>query len=241
MIAEIFLICSVNLQALPHSDVIEPSVLNEIDHALNRAPENAAYIPQVMVGDALKYLGVSNGMSNTETAIRIVSSQNRDGRWISKKGLDISLAAIETLKTLSGDRTLVSKKYIPSIDIEDFSKKHELSFSESAARFRKMGFRKIELSYPVEDEKISCLKALSFKIPVIVWVRTGREFPRMECFYDALRTAEKAHSKELYIILGPSVEIGLREQSLISGVSNAAQKSGIKLVVAEFSGVLYDR
>jgi hypothetical protein len=63
----------------------------------------------------------------------------------------------------------------------------------------------------------------------------------MECFYDALRTAEKAHSKELYIILGPSVEIGLREQSLISGMSNAAQKSGIKLVVAEFSGVLYDR
>lgn len=85
-------------QPLVNEDVLEPSVENEVVHALARAPQEAA-MPQCAAtskcaatpkGDATLlsraeklYLHsfATNGLSATDRAIRLVSSQQADGRW----------------------------------------------------------------------------------------------------------------------------------------------------------------
>jgi hypothetical protein len=68
-------------QPLVDEDVLEPSVENEVDHALRIAPTNA---PPCAISreDAVAALVGTNRLSATERAIRLVSAQRADGRWL---------------------------------------------------------------------------------------------------------------------------------------------------------------
>jgi len=79
----------VTAQPLVNEDVLEPSVVNEIEHALARAPTNAA-------PTALLPL-TTNGLSRTQLAIRLVSAQRADGRWYAGTN-DVTAAAVRMLK-----------------------------------------------------------------------------------------------------------------------------------------------
>jgi len=229
MISEVFLVFSIMLHPLADDDVLEPSVVNELDHALRRSPGDAVYIPRSLVAQALEELGVSKGMSSSEAAIRIISSQNRHGRWIDKSGRDISSAAIAMLKDLSPDKNLIGERIIPMSAIENFSKEKNLPFSEAAAHFRKAGFRKVELSYPIGNRQIEELKKHSFSMPFLVWRCTGRKFPGKERFEDVLRIAEKCDVGGIYLILEKSVEIGQKQNALLLEMSSLAAKNGVKI------------
>jgi len=79
----------ITVQPLVHEDVPEPSVCNEIEHALARAPTNAP--PTVLLPFA------TNGLNLTQLAIRLVSTQGADGRWIAGTN-DVTTAAVRLLK-----------------------------------------------------------------------------------------------------------------------------------------------
>ena len=78
-------------QPLATDDALEPSVCNEIAHALAVAPTNAP--PAVGLPFA------TNGLSRTQMAIRLVSSQRADGRWFAGTN-DVTSAAIRLLESL---------------------------------------------------------------------------------------------------------------------------------------------
>ena len=80
---------SVTAQPLVNEDVLEPSVRNEVRHALSLAPTNA---PAATVLPAW-----TNGQNRTQVAIRLVSAQRADGRWLVGTN-DVTSAAVETLK-----------------------------------------------------------------------------------------------------------------------------------------------
>ena len=82
---------SVTAQPLVNEDVLEPSVRNEVRHALSLAPTNA---PVATVPPAW-----TNGRNRTQAAIRLVSAQRADGRWLVGTN-DVTSAAVETLKEL---------------------------------------------------------------------------------------------------------------------------------------------
>ena len=78
-------------QPLVNEDVLEPSVRNEVGHALAMAPTNAP---------ASRSLPFStNGLSRTQIAIRLVSGQRSDGRWLAGTN-DVTAAAVECLQSL---------------------------------------------------------------------------------------------------------------------------------------------
>lgn len=78
-------------QPLVNEDVLEPSVRNEVQHALSIAPTNA---PMAMV------LPIpTNGLNRTQIAIGLVSAQKGDGRWFVGTN-DVTSVAIELLKEL---------------------------------------------------------------------------------------------------------------------------------------------
>ena len=65
-------------QPLVNDDVLEPSVENEVAHALSRIPTNAT----VRAATARDFsLLATNGLSRTARAIRLVSLQRADGRF----------------------------------------------------------------------------------------------------------------------------------------------------------------
>ena len=80
---------SITAQPLVNEDILEPSVRNEVRHALSLAPTNAP---------ASTVLPVStNGLNRTQVAIRLVSAQRADGRWLVGTN-DVTSAAVELLK-----------------------------------------------------------------------------------------------------------------------------------------------
>ena len=85
----LFLAVSITAQPLVNEDVLEPSVRNEVRHALSLAPTNApaASVPVVW----------TNGQNRTQVAIRLVSKQKADGRWFVGTN-DVTSAAVELLK-----------------------------------------------------------------------------------------------------------------------------------------------
>ena len=85
----IVLAVSLTAQPLVNEDVLEPSVRNEVRHALSLAPTNA---PAAAILPAW-----TNGQSRTQIAIRLVSAQRADGRWLVGTN-DVTSAAVELLK-----------------------------------------------------------------------------------------------------------------------------------------------
>ena len=81
----------VTAQPLVNEDVLEPSVRNEVRHALSLAPTNAPASTALPVS--------TNGLNRTQVAIRLVSVQRADGRWLVGTN-DVTSAAVETLKEL---------------------------------------------------------------------------------------------------------------------------------------------
>lgn len=76
---------------------LEPSLLNEVEHALSRAPSASTNeVPQV-VGDVF----ATNGLSATAVAIRLVSTQGGDGRW-TVNGTNFTHEAVSILRFVSG-------------------------------------------------------------------------------------------------------------------------------------------
>ena len=74
---------------LANEDFLEPSVRNEVRHALSLAPTNA---PAATVPTSW-----TNGLDRTQVAIRLVSAQKADGRWLVGTN-DVTSAVVEILK-----------------------------------------------------------------------------------------------------------------------------------------------
>jgi len=83
---------TISANPLVNDDVLEPSVLNEVEHAIARVPTNA---PACMSS----WRPFTNTVSATELAIRLVSSQRSDGRWIDGTN-DVTEAALRILREL---------------------------------------------------------------------------------------------------------------------------------------------
>ena len=81
----------ITAQPLVNEDVLEPSVRNEVRHALSLAPTNAPTATLLPVS--------TNGLNCTQLAIRLVSAQKADGRWFVGTN-DVTSAATELLKEL---------------------------------------------------------------------------------------------------------------------------------------------
>lgn len=79
-------------------EALEPSVLNEVEHALSRVP---TFVP----GEGCETTNAfrTNGLSATAVAIRLVSLQRGDGRWF-VDGTNCTREATRILSAISGTK-----------------------------------------------------------------------------------------------------------------------------------------
>jgi len=89
----------IEIPALVDEEVLEPSIQNEVDHALSIAPVDAP--PCEATPEMLEALlkSPTNNLDKTSLAIKLVSSQNSSGRWICGTN-DLTRAAIQILSSL---------------------------------------------------------------------------------------------------------------------------------------------
>ena len=89
--------------ALVDDDVLEPSVQNEVDHALDIVPMNivkiADYSDDFRIFCTTNDFFGTNGLSHTEIAIKLISSQKSGGVWVYGTN-DVTSVAVEILKRL---------------------------------------------------------------------------------------------------------------------------------------------
>ena len=106
------LIAAFSLQPLVSEDVLEPSVQNEVDHAIAVAPADAwaaatndvltAVAPaQCCATNASISVDVfgTNGLSATAVALKLGSAQRSDGRWVVGTN-DVTSGALRILRDL---------------------------------------------------------------------------------------------------------------------------------------------
>lgn len=107
---------TIPLQPLVSENVLEPSVRNEVDHALSRAPcservnvvvttNSTAFavtatnkFGKILYHPTGDVFG-TNGLSATDIAIKLVSSQKSDGSWTLGTN-DVTSLAVDILKSL---------------------------------------------------------------------------------------------------------------------------------------------
>ena len=96
-------------QPLPSEAVLEPSVQNEVEHALQRAPSP---LPRLTAAaEAYGRRWQTDGLGATKTAIALVSAQRADGRWLDGTN-DVTAAAVMTLRRIGGPS--VAKNAFPA-------------------------------------------------------------------------------------------------------------------------------
>ena len=99
MMAGLFLLALLAGRPLPAHDVLEPSVQNEVDHALALVPPRPAETNEAVlaVHRAFAHIYATNGMDRTARAIDLVSRQ-RDGEWFFM-GTNVTAAAVRLLSS----------------------------------------------------------------------------------------------------------------------------------------------
>ena len=81
---------------------LEPSILNEVDHALSRVPVDAAGDASSATNSAaIGDIFATNGLSLADIAVSLVSRQDRSGRWI-VNGTNATAEAVAILVALAG-------------------------------------------------------------------------------------------------------------------------------------------
>ncbi len=92
---------SIPASPLVNEDVLEPSVENEVEHALAVAPSNsvaraAAAVAAPAYAPPLAELGATGVVTRTSLAVKLVSEQRADGRWLAGTN-DVTAAAAGAL------------------------------------------------------------------------------------------------------------------------------------------------
>ena len=92
---------TISASPLVNEDVLEPSVENEVAHALAIAPSNSVALAEAALAapeysPPLASLGVTGAVTRTALAVRLVSEQRADGRWLSGTN-DVTAAAAGAL------------------------------------------------------------------------------------------------------------------------------------------------
>lgn len=133
----LFAVSVITAQPLVDEDVLEPSVQNEVDHAVSLAPTNCAALGCAAVAFAELY--ATNGLSATDRAVALVSAQ-KGGRWF-YDGADVTPVAVRMLLLVSGCGPQAAEPMLTAAEVWRLAERDGSSFAAAALKAEKLGFR----------------------------------------------------------------------------------------------------
>jgi len=177
----------VTAQPLVDADVLEPSVQNEVDHALSLAPTNEVAVSDASVAFAALY--ATNGMSATERAIALVSSQ-RGGRWL-HGGRDVTPVATRLLRAASGYAEPPLRLSIFSDHVEEIARQEGIPFAAAAAEVKGLGIDGIAVSEGLSPARLAEAKAAGLSVSCVIgWPKFDSRYDEEACARLVARAVE---------------------------------------------------
>ena len=131
-------------QPLVDADVLEPSVQNEVDHALALASTNEVAVTRASVDFATLY--ATNSMTATERAISLVSSQ-KEGHWMFA-GADVTPVAVRILANDAALPMPGARLKLPRSLVEEIARDEGKTAEAVAAQIDKLGFFAVSNACP---------------------------------------------------------------------------------------------
>ena len=206
----------ITAQPLANAEVLEPSIRNEVDHALSVAATNEVAVSDASVAFAALY--ATNGMSATARAISLVSSQ-KGGRW-QYEGRDVTPVARRLLRRAAGIEEPPLKLAIFSDHVEDIARQKGIPFSEAAAKVKALGIDGIALSEGFPAARIAEAEKAGLVVSCVIgWPK-----------FDGDRYDE-AHCAEL---IAKARAHGCRQVMLVPGFwPNGARRDEVRRAIVE--------
>ena len=196
----------ITAQPLVDEDVLEPSVQNEVDHALGRAPTNEVAVSEASA--AFASLWATNGASATKRAIALVSSQRADGRWV-YMGKDVTPAAARLLRGAAGYPEPPPRLAIFDAHMQDISRQEGMPFAEVAGRIRAMGIEGVVLTRAPSAAEGAEMRRAGLAVACVVG------WPCFEKGYDAAQCES---------LVALAVSNGCRQVMLVPGFYPSAEE-----------------
>lgn len=169
----------ITAQPLVDEDVLEPSVQNEVDHALALAPTNEVEVSEASV--AFASLWATNGASATERAIALVSSQKDGGRW-TFGGKDVTPVAARLLRRAAGYPEPPPRLATFADHVEAIARQEGVSFSEAAKKVRALGIEGVVLTRALPGEKLAAVRSAGLSVPCVVgWPEFEKGYDEAKC------------------------------------------------------------
>ena len=170
---------AITAQPLVDEDVLEPSVQNEVDHALGRAPTNEVAVSDASV--AFAALWATNGTSATDRAIALVSSQKDGGRW-EFGGKDVTPVAARLLRRASGYAEPPLRLSVFSDHVEELARQEGIPFAEAARRVRALGIEGVDVSQRLSSDKVAELRLEGLSVACVVgWPSFEKGYDEKAC------------------------------------------------------------
>lgn len=177
------LAATIALQPLADPDILEPSVMNEVEHAITRAPKDARFGTLADFLRDEKALSGKEGETKTDLAVRLVSAQGGDGRWRDAASNDVTCAAVHLLKRAAGISPRL-KFSIFSDHIEEAAEQSKIPLAEVAKRVRALGFEGVDIWSSTRRATIKLYRDAGFSISCVIW------FPHFDERYDEAKGRE---------------------------------------------------
>lgn len=156
------LAAAVSVGVIADADVLEPSVLNEVEHAIATVRTDGASEWRRRECAEFAALYATNGMDATARAIALVSSQ-RGGRWM-HGGADVTPVALRLLRKAAGIEDPPLKLSVPAAHVERIEREEEISFADTAAKVRALGVGALDATDGFPAEKLAVARRLGFEV-----------------------------------------------------------------------------
>ena len=175
----VFAAVAITAQPLVDEDVLEPSVQNEVDHALGRAPTNEVAISDASV--AFAALWATNGASVTDRAIALVSSQRADGRW-EFGGRDVTPVATRLLRRASGYAEPPLRLSVFSGHVEEIARQEGIPFADAAKKVRALGIEGVDVSHRFSADRLAEMRQAGLSVAcVVAWPEFEKGYDEKAC------------------------------------------------------------
>lgn len=226
----------ISAQPLANPAVLSPSVLNEVERALDVAATNP--VPVSAASVAFAAACATNRLSATDQAIRLVSSQ-KNGRWF-WQGVEVTPVATRILRRLAGFPEPPLRLSVFANHLENLARQEKISFEEAVRRAQSLGVVGVDVMQGISDDCLAALKRCGLQIACVIgFTQFERHYDERQCA--ALIDLARTNGCTMVMLVPgfyPTTNVSAAVQRTIltrtRRFAAAAAKHGLETVVEDF-------
>ena len=232
----LILAATITAQPLTNADVLEPSVRNEVDHALSVMPTNSVAVSEAAV--AFAALFATNGLNATERAIALISSQ-KQGRWF-WQGAEVTPVAARLLRRAADLPEPPLRLAIFSSHVEQIARQENLSLAAAAQKVKALGYSGVSEMEGLSPASADTLRKAGLATACVIgFTNFERHYDERQCA-NLIARARAADCRQIMLVPGFYPDTTNHAETLRTIVARTnrfaaeASRHGIETIIEDF-------